>query len=92
VVLVTPEERREAQIGAIGLGPATWSAPAYGFQALDRLLAHLDQTEPATADALRFGLAAAGEYVTNTEHLGNGLMKNSFGMKYVIDYPEGHKS
>lgn len=79
----TPEERRDAYIRAHL--PDTWStaetevarrAAAYKY---DDFLKHFDETEPAVADAIRYGLK---QFESDWLEADN---------TFVIDYPDGVK-
>lgn len=52
------------------------------------LLKFFDEHEPAVAEAIRYGLTEAGKYLSKTRHIGGGILENTFGEKYVINYPE----
>jgi hypothetical protein len=57
--MTSPEERREAQIRAIGQGGQFNELTDFGLEifgaTLDRLLAYFDENEPETADLIRYG-------------------------------------
>lgn len=90
---MTPEERRKVQVGAIS-GFAYSSSDGIAAicvrdakDSLDYLLACFDETEPAVANAIRYGLKESGRYVMRTEPSIGGGMTRVFGIEYRIDYP-----
>jgi hypothetical protein len=77
---LSPEERWDAQVRAMepGIGQrGRHIQHTEGAKKLDLLLAYFDETEPAVADAIRYGL-------TVYEDLGEGECT------YLVNYPEGH--
>jgi hypothetical protein len=86
--MTTPEERRQAQLNAIA------NRPRPG-QPLDRLLDYFDETEPAVADAIRYGVREV-----EVAHYPEGCYERYADKEWaevtgdqpyrLIDYPPGH--
>jgi hypothetical protein len=90
--MTSPEERREAQIRAIGQGGQFNELTEFGIEifgnTLDRLLGYFDEHEPAVADAIRFGLRESRREIHGTG--GFGDPRTLVRVEYVIDYAESH--
>jgi hypothetical protein len=86
--MTSPEERREAQIRAMVFGLDSTGRSIKNVTKmtnLDRLLAYFDETEPAVADAIRYGLTVTSDWKTDVYD--SGIRR---GTTFRINYPEGH--
>jgi hypothetical protein len=89
---LSPEERREAQIRAIGQGGQFNELTEFGIEifgaTLDRLLAYFDANEPAVADAIRFGFRTPEQIDERFGQFWQDMIDGN--PEEFIDYPEGH--